>query len=262
MFLHVGDPAPVRRVARGLLAAACCWLTAGAAAAQTPVVFAAASLRNALDEAAALYTARTGVRVTISYAASSALARQIEAGAPADLFVSADLAWMDHLDRKGLLRAGTRRNLLGNRLVLVAPATQPQTLGVAPGFAIGRALGEGRIALAEPSSVPAGKYAKAAFEKLGVWGQVAPRVAGAADVRAALALVARGEAPLGVVYQTDARAEPAVMVAGVFPQDTHPPIVYPIAALNEAKAGAAPLLEFLGGPDADAIFERHGFAVH
>jgi molybdate transport system substrate-binding protein len=247
---------------RGLFAAIGCWLLTGAAAAQAPVVFAAASLRNALDAAAALYTKRTGVHVVISYAGSSALARQIEAGAPADVFISADLAWMDYLERKGLVQSATRRNLVGNRLVLIAPAAQPQTLRIEPGFAIGRALGDGRIALAEPDSVPAGKYAKAAFEKLGVWDQISGRVAAAANVRAALALVARGEAPLGVVYQTDARAEPAVMVAGIFPDSTHPPIVYPVAALKEARPGAVPFIEFLAGPDAGAIFEKYGFAVH
>jgi molybdate transport system substrate-binding protein len=252
----------MRALVRGLLAAVCCWLLVGAAATQGPVVFAAASLRNALDEAATLYNERTGVRVTISYAGSSALARQIEAGAPADVFISADLAWMDYLDRKGLVQSATRRNLVGNRLVLVAPAAQPQTLRIEPGFAIGRALGDGRIALAEPDSVPAGKYAKAAFEKLGVWNQISGRVAAAANVRAALALVARGEAPLGVVYQTDARAEPAVMVAGVFPDSTHPPIVYPVAALMDARKGALPFIEFLAGADAGAIFEKYGFAVH
>jgi molybdate transport system substrate-binding protein len=244
-----------------LLAGVCCCLIAGAAAAQGPVVFAAASMRNALDEVAALYATRTGVHVTISYAGSSALARQIEAGAPADVFISADLAWMDYLDRKGLVQQATRHNLLGNRLVLVAPAKQPQTLKIEPGFAIARALGEGRIALAEPNSVPAGKYAKAAFEKLGVWSQISGRVAAAANVRAALALVARGEVPLGVVYRTDARADPTVMIAGVFPENTHPPIVYPVAALKNAKQGALAFIRFLSGTDAAAIFEKHGFAV-
>jgi len=247
--------------ARALLGAIACCAMTSAVAAQAPVVFAAASLRNALDEAAALYAARTGVRVTISYAGSAALARQIEAGAPADVFISADLAWMDYLEKKGLVHSATRRNLVGNRLVLVAPVREPQTLRIAPGFAIAQALGDGRIALAEPGSVPAGRYAKAAFEKLGVWDQISGRVVAAANVRAALALVARGEAPLGAVYQTDARAEPAVMVAGVFPDDTHPPIVYPIAALKDAGADAAPFIRFLTSRDAAAIFDKHGFAV-
>lgn len=252
----------MQRLARAVLVAIACGAIAGLAAAQAPVVFAAASMRNALDEAAALYAARTGVRVTISYAGSSALARQIEAGAPADVFISADLAWMDYLEKRGLVQSATRRNLVGNRLVLVAPVKRPQTLRIEPGFAIVQALDGGRIALAEPNSVPAGKYAKAAFEKLGVWNQISDRVAAAANVRAALALVARGEAPLGAVYQTDARAEPAVMVAGVFPEDTHPPIVYPIAALKDAREGASQFIEFLVGRDAGAIFDKHGFAVH
>ena len=229
-----------------------------AAHGQAPVVFAAASLKDALDEIAAT----SPTKPVISYGASSALARQIENGAPADIFISADLDWMDYVEKKGLLAAGTRRNLLGNRLVLIAPAMQPVTLQPAPGFPIGTFLKNGRIALADPQSVPAGKYAKAAFEKLGVWDQLAGRVAAAENVRAALLLVARGEAPLGVVYQTDANAEPNVMVAGVFPADSHPPIVYPIALLKTARPGARGLLEFLSRPEALRIFGKHGFAVN
>ena len=198
----------------------------------------------------------------VAYGSSAALARQIENGAPADIFISADLDWMDYVEKKNLLAPGTRRNLLGNRLVLIAPAKQPVKLQPAPGFPIAQALGNARIALAEPNSVPAGKYAKAAFEKLGVWDQVAPRIAAAENVRAALALVARGETPLGVVYQTDAKAERGVIVAGVFPADTHPPIVYPVAALKSAQAGSAKFLEFLSGPQARTIFEYYGFAVN
>jgi molybdate transport system substrate-binding protein len=237
----------------GLMAA----LALGAHA-QAPTVLAAASLKNALDEVVATYPSRP----VIAYGASSALARQIENGAPADVFISADLDWMDYVENKNLLAPGTRRNLLGNRLVLIAPAKQPLKLEPTPGFPIAKALGSGRIALAEPGSVPAGKYAKAAFENLGVWDQVAPRVAAAETVRAALSLVSRGEAPLGVVYQTDANAERGVMTAGVFPENTHPPVVYPVAALKSAKAGAAPFLEFLSRPPGRAIFEKHGFAVH
>lgn len=229
-----------------------------AAQAQAQTVFAAASLKNALDEVAAAFPAR----VTIAYGASSALARQIENGAPADLFISADLAWMDYLESKGLLAAGTRRNLVGNRLVLIAPAERPLKLQPAPGFSLNRVLQDGRIVLANPDSVPAGKYAKAALEKLGAWSQVADRVAAADNVRAALALVARGEAPLGIVYRTDADAEPAVMVAGTFPADSHPPIVYPAAAVKGARSGAASLLDFLSSPRARAIFGKHGFTVN
>jgi molybdate transport system substrate-binding protein len=243
---------------RFLAAAAFAALAFNASAQDRLVVFAAASLKNALDEITALSPARAA----ISYGASSALARQIENGAPADIFVSADLDWMDYLEKKNLVAKGTRRNLLGNRLVLIAPAKLPQKLQVAPGFPIAQRLGSGRIALADPQSVPAGKYAKAAFEKLGVWDQISGRVASTENVRAALALVARGEVPLGVVYQTDANAEPGVMVAGVFPADTHPPIVYPVAALKGAKGGVAPFLELLGSPAARRVFEKHGFTVN
>jgi molybdate transport system substrate-binding protein len=232
------------------------------AQAQSLTVFAAASLKNALDDISSLYEKEKNPRPVVAYGASSALAKQIENGAPADVFLSADLDWMDYVEQKGLVAPGTRRNLLGNRLVLVAPKSYPVKLQPSPGFPIAKALGNGRIALADPQSVPAGKYAKAAFEKLGVWDQVAGRVAAAENVRAALALVARGEAPLGVVYATDANAEPGVMVAGVFPADTHPPIVYPVAALKGAKPGAAPFLEILGSPAARRVFEKHGFTVN
>jgi molybdate transport system substrate-binding protein len=244
----------VRRFLAGSLFA----VGTSAAHAQAPTVLAAASLKDALDEVASSYPTRP----VIAYGSSAALARQIENGAPADIFISADLDWMDYVEKKGLLAAGTRRNLLGNRLVLIAPARQPVKLQPAPGFPIAKALGSGRIALADPNSVPAGKYARAAFEKLGVWDQVAPRVAAAENVRAALALVSRGETPLGVVYQTDANAERGVAVAGVFPADTHPPIIYPVAALKSAREGTAKFLEFLSRPRSRAIFEKHGFAVH
>ena len=234
----------------------------GTAHAQAPMVFAAASLKNALDEVASAYAARGKARPVISYAASSALAKQIENGAPADLFVSADLDWMDYLDKKSLLAPGTRRNLLGNRLVLVAPAKQPFKLEPAPGFPISAVLKNSRIALADPANVPAGRYAKAAFEKLGVWDQVAPHVAAAENVRAALALVSRGEVPLGVVYRTDAAADPGVIVAGEFPAGSHPPILYPVAALKGAKSEAAAFLGFIEGANARRIFEKHGFAVN
>jgi len=251
------------RLATLLLAVlACLAVLPVGAQAQAPTILAAASLKDALDEVAVSYRQEKRSQVVIAYGASSALARQIENGAPADLFISADLDWMDYVEKKALLAPGTRRNLLGNRLVLIAPAKQPLKLVPAPGFPIAKALGNGRIALADPQSVPAGKYAKAAFEKLGVWDHVAGRVAAAENVRAALALVARGETPLGVVYQTDASAERGVMVAGVFPADSHPPIVYPVAALKTAKAPARPFLEFLSQPQARAIFEKHGFAVN
>ena len=247
------------RALRALIAGAGLGLLVAAQAhGQAPRVFAAASLKNALDEIAATDSPRP----IVVYGASSALARQIENGAPADVFISADLDWMDYLDKKRLVLRGTRRNLLGNRLVLIAPKTDPVKLQPAPGFAIAAALKGGRLALAEPGSVPAGKYAKAALETLGVWDQVARHVAAAENVRAALLLVARGEAPLGIVYQTDARAEPSVMVAGVFPAGTHPPIVYPAAALKAGKGGGQAFLERLATPQSRAIFEKHGFSVN
>lgn len=234
-------------------------MTSVAHAQDRVLVFAAASLKNALDEVSAAY-ARD--RVVVSYGASSTLAKQIENGAPAEVFISADLDWMAYLEKRGLVAEATRRNLLGNQLVLVAPRAQPVKLEPAPGFPIAKALGKGRLAMAEPTSVPAGKYAKAALEKLGVWAQVAGRIAPADNVRSALALVARGEAPLGIVYRSDAQAEPAVMVAGEFPSGSHPAIIYPAATLRGAKPGAAGFLAFLSSATARAIFEKHGFTVN
>ena len=245
----------MRLLAALLLAA----VALGARAEDRLLVFAAASLKNALDEATSVYA---GGKVVVSYGASSTLAKQIENGAPADVFISADLDWMDYVEKKGRLAPGTRRILLGNRLVLIAPATRPIGLQPATGFPLGKALGSGRLALADPGSVPAGRYAKAALEKLGVWNEVAGRIAAAENVRAALAFVARGEAPLGIVYQTDAMEEPRVVVAGRFPEGTHPPIVYPAAVLKSARPGARRFLDFLAGPQARAIFEKHGFALH
>jgi molybdate transport system substrate-binding protein len=198
----------------------------------------------------------------VSYAASSALARQIEAAAPADLFISADLEWMDYLAARRLIQPGSRVNLLGNRLVLIAPAGSAANFAVDRGMPLARTLGDGRLAMADPDSVPAGKYGKAALEALGAWNAVAARVARAENVRAALALVARGECPLGIVYATDAAAEPKVRVVGAFPTGTHPPIVYP-AALTAASANPAArgFLEFLGSAETKPVFERYGFTV-
>jgi molybdate transport system substrate-binding protein len=225
-------------------------------------VFAAASLKNALDEAAVRFEQLTRTRVRVSYAASSALARQIEAAAPADLFISADLEWMDYLAARRLIQPGSRVNLLGNRLVLIAPAGSTASFAVDRGMPLARTLGDGRLAMADPDSVPAGKYGKAALEALGAWNAVAARVARAENVRAALALVARGECPLGIVYATDAAAEPKVRVVGAFPTGTHPPIVYP-AALTAASANPAArgFLEFLGSAETKPVFERYGFTV-
>lgn len=226
-----------------------------------PVVFAAASLKTALDEIAGLWSRETGLPAPrLAYAGSNALARQIEQGAPADLFLSADLDWMDALAAKNLLRPGTRSNLLANRLALVAPADSKATIMLQPGVDLAGLLADGRLATAHIESVPAGKYAKAAFEKLGLWAGLKNRLAQAENVRAALLLVARGEAPLGVTYATDAAAEPRVRIITLFPEESHPPIVYPIAMLRDsAHPQALRFLEFLKGSNARAIFERHGF---
>jgi molybdate transport system substrate-binding protein len=226
------------------------------------LVFAAASLKNALDEATAAYAAAAGIEVVASYAASSALARQIEAGAPADLFVSADVPWMDYLEERELISNASRRDLLGNDLVLVAPRGAESDLRIAPGFPLAEALGQGRLAMADPDAVPAGKYGKASLEALGVWGEVEARIARAENVRAALAFVARGEAPFGIVYRTDAAAEPEVEVVGMFPADSHPPIIYPAALLAQSThPQAMAFMDWLGSPAAALIFTRQGFRV-
>jgi molybdate transport system substrate-binding protein len=237
---------------------------AGTAPAQEkgPVVFAAASLKNALDDINAAWRSETGKSATISYAASSALAKQIESGAPADIFFSADLDWMDALARKDLIRADTRKELLGNRIVLVGPADSAATIEIGQGFPLGQTLGDGRLAMASVDSVPAGKYGKAALEKLGVWKDVAPKVAQAENVRAALLLVSRGEAPLGIVYETDAATDKNVKVIGTFPAETHPPIVYPVALTATSSSGdAGAFLRYIEGDKAKSLFERQGFTV-
>lgn len=227
-----------------------------------PVVLAAASLQEALGEAADAWAGQRHPRPVLSFAGSSALARQVEAGAPADLFISADEAWMDHIDQRGLLASGSRRVIAGNRLVLIAPLDSPVKLRIAKGFPLARALGAGRLAMADPAAVPAGRYGRAALEALGVWAVVEPRVVRSENVRAALALVERGEAPLGIVYATDAAASRKVRVVGVFPASSHPPIRYPAAQLKTAKAkDASAFLAFLGSRQARVIFARHGFSV-
>jgi len=226
------------------------------------LVFAAASLKNALDDVDAQYQKETGRRVIASYAASPALSRQIEAAAPADVFISADLDWMDYLAKRRLIKPETRVNLLGNRLVLIAPAAEGRDVTIAQGFPLPALLGNGRLAMADPDSVPAGKYGRAALERLGVWPSVQSRVARAENVRAALALVSRGEAPFGIVYQTDAAADSKVRIAGFFSDDTHPPIVYPAAVVaNSANPAAAAYLQYLRSPAAHLLFERQGFTV-
>jgi len=226
------------------------------------LVFAAASLKNALDDLAAQYQRETGKQATISYGASSALAKQIEAGAPADIFVSADLDWMDYLAKRNLIVPKSRKSLLGNALVMVAPKDSAVEVKIAPGFPLAKLLAGGKLAMAETSAVPAGKYGKAALEKLGVWAAVQHSIAQAENVRAALLLVARKEAPLGIVYRTDAAAEPDVKIVGVFPDDSHPPIVYPIALVGgSASADAAAFLAYIESAKARPLFERQGFSV-
>ena len=233
------------------------WAIACAASAQQPLIFAAASLKNALDEVAAMSPAKA----TISYGASSALAKQIEAGAPAQVFISADLDWMDYLGQRKFLRSGTRKNILANKLVLIAPAGSSVKTEVAPGFPLAALLGNGRLATADPAHVPAGKYTKAALEKLGVWDSVSARLAPAESVRAALALIARGEAPLGTVYSTDAAVEPKVRVVATFPEGLHPAIVYPAALTSSApeSGAAADFLMLLVSAAARNVFQKYGF---
>jgi len=236
--------------------------TAQPAMADEILVFAAASLKNALDEAVMGYEQQGGDKVNVSYAASSALAKQLESGAPADIFISADLDWMDYAQQRNLIKPETRKNLLGNRLVLVAPASSGITVEIKPNFPLVSLLKDGRLAMADPDTVPAGKYGKAALEKLGVWSSVEGKVARAENVRAALFFVSRQEAPLGIVYQTDAAADRGVKIVAAFPEDTHPPIVYPIALSAASKdPGAVKFLGFVESSAAKPIFEKQGFTV-
>jgi molybdate transport system substrate-binding protein len=240
----------------GLLAPAC----AQAEATPRVTVFAAASLKNALDEVSAAWTAQTGKQAALAYAGSAALARQIEAGAPADVFIPADTEWMDYLRERALIAPGSEVKLLGNRLVLIVPAGSVATLAIAPGFDLAGLLAGGKLAMGHVQSVPAGKYGKTALESLGVWDKVEGNVAQAENVRAALKLVATGEAAAGIVYQTDAQAEPQVKVVGIFPAFSHPDIVYPAALTAGSKnSDAAAFLAFLQSAAAWEIFAKHGF---
>jgi len=242
-------------------------LTIGAATAahsqdKTITVFAAASLKNALDDVNAAFTKQTGVKVVTSYDASSALMKQIESGAPADAFLSADLKWMDYGVEKKVINESTRLNLLGNVLVLIAAKdAKIDHVDIKSGFDLAKLAGDGRIATGDVKAVPVGLYAKAALEKLGLWASVEPKMAMAVNVRAALAYVARGEAPLGIVYATDAKIEPGVKVIGVFPDNSHDPIIYPMAATVNAKPETMQYLAFLRSSAAKPIFEGYGFSV-
>lgn len=236
--------------------------TSSPAAAQDKslTIFAAASMKNALDEIDAAYTAKSGVKITVSYGPSSGLAKQIEQGAPADVFISADTDWMDYAASKKTINESSRVNLLGNSIVLIAPKdSKVDNVNIGQGFDIAKLAGDGRIATGDVKSVPVGKYAKAALEKLGSWQAAESKFAMAESVRAALTLVARGEAALGIVYSTDAKAEPGVKIVGAFPADSHPAIVYPVAATTTAKPETADYLAFLRSTAAKAILEKYGF---
>lgn len=224
------------------------------------LVFAAASLTNVLGELSPAFEKTSGVKVRLSFAASSSLARQIEAGAAADVFVSADQEWMDYLQTRKLLDEKSRRDLVANRLVLIAPADSGVTLKIGPGFPLAAALGDGRLSTGDPDTVPVGKYARAALAALGVWKAIEPRLVRAENVRSAMMFVSRGEAPLGIVYSTDALVDPTVRVVGVFPEATHAPITYPAAAMKGAGTRAAAYLEYLSGTDARVTWKKFGFA--
>jgi len=252
---------------RALLAGLClaiCGLGAAAGAraaeeAQPILVFDAASLTDVVENLGRSFTARSHVAVRSSPASSSALARQIEAGAAADVFFSADLEWMDYLDQRKLLRPGSRHDVVRNRLVLIAPADSKVSVKIAPGFDLLKALGDGKLATGDPDSVPVGKYAHVALEKLGVWNGVAPRLVRAENVRSALAFVAHGEAPLGIVYRTDALADKRVRIVDEFPEDSHPPIIYPIALTTRAGPAAQRFLDFVTSDAVKPIFREYGF---
>lgn len=251
-----------------LLAAALTGQIVNAAGVRRPegrpiVVFAAASLTNALQELGDSFSRSFGISLKFSFAASSALARQIESGAPADIYLSADIAWMDYLQTRGLIQTASRHELLGNRLVLIAPAASNVNLKIAPQFALADALGTGRLATGDPDSVPVGRYAREALTALGVWSSVKDRLVRTENVRAALAFVERGEAPLGIVYETDALIDTGVRIVDAFPIDTYRPITYPIALTVGANNGAAQFADFLRTPGAAAVFAKYGFvAVH
>jgi molybdate transport system substrate-binding protein len=225
----------------------------------TLTVFAAASLTNVLQDLGDAYTRETSVAVKFSFAASSTLARQIEQGAPADIFMSADAQWMNYLQSKQLIQAASRRDVVGNRLVLIAPLDSNVKLKIAPNFPLAEALGNGHLATGDPAAVPVGRYAQAALTRLGVWNQVSDRLVRAESVRSALAFVDRGEAPLGIVYQTDALVDRNVRIVDAFPADSHPPIVYPLALTLKAQPGATAFAAFIAGPAARATFKSYGF---
>jgi molybdate transport system substrate-binding protein len=253
---------PYRCVTLMLAALLCCGPAGAAEPAPRPVtVFAAASLTNVLDEVGREFTRATGVPVRFSFGSSSILARQIDAGAGADVFLPADQEWMDHLERRSRIQPSSRRNFAANRLVLIAPRASRVQLAIEPGFPLVAALGNGRLATGDPDSVPVGRYARAALTNLGVWNDVVDKLVRAEDVRHALMFVARGEAPLGIVYATDARVDDRVRIVGTFPAGLHPPITYPVALTRRAGPDAGRFVRFVLGADGRAAFERSGFTV-
>jgi molybdate transport system substrate-binding protein len=231
----------------------------GAESDQTITVFAAASLTNVMQDLGDAFTKDASIPVRFSFAASSALARQIENGSRADLFFSADLEWMDYLQARKLIQPATRHDVLGNQLVLIAPVDSKIMLKIAPHFALAAAIGGGRLATGDPDSVPVGRYAHEALTNLGVWDQVAARLVRADSVRSALAFVDRGEAVLGIVYSTDASVDKNVRVVDVFPPDSHMPIIYPAALTQTAKQDAAKFLAYIRGPAGSLAFQHYGF---
>lgn len=223
------------------------------------LVFAAASLTNVLGELSPAWTQSSGVNVKLSFAASSVLARQVEAGGNADVFISADQEWMDYLSQRGLIEKSTRRDLVGNRLVLIAPADSTVDLRIAPGFDLAGALRGGRLATGDPDTVPAGRYARSALVSLGAWDEMADRLVRADNVRSAMMFVARGEVPLGIVYTTDALVDKKVRIVDTFPENTHAPITYPGATIRGSNTAAASYVAFLAGPEAAAVWKKYGF---
>jgi molybdate transport system substrate-binding protein len=249
-----------RLEAFALCIAALCAMSASVAAPEPPLaVFAATSLTSALREAADAYTHKTGQMVTLTFAGSSVLARRLEAGAAADVFVPADASSMDYVGKRDLIDPKSRRNLLGNRLVLIAAADNPLELTIAPRIPLSGALGKGHLAIPDPDAVAAGRYARYALVSLGLWNSVSDRIVKPASIRATMTSVARGEAALGIVYETDTRGETGVRVVDVFPESSHPRIVYPVALTSNARAGAGRFVEFLDSPEARKMFARYGF---